>query len=90
MILTFHKNWIFGLGGLRLNTPFPNCDIRGWSESFVYGGMRIIFERALFAEFIALYDRPWLDKLLKKSKTLVILGVMGLMLFSWQYVCHFC
>ena len=47
-------------------------------------------ERALFAEFIALYDRPWSYKLLKKSKTLVILGVTGLMLFSRQYICYFC
>ena len=49
--------------------------------------MRMICKRALFAEFIALYDRPWSYKLLKKSKTLVILDVAGLMLFSWQYVC---
>ena len=65
-----------------MNTPLPYCDIRGWSESFVYGGMRMICERALFAEFMALYDRPWSYKLLKKSKTLVMLGVTGLMLFS--------
>ena len=49
--------------------------------------MRMICKRALFAEFIALYDRPWSYKLLKKSKTLVTLGDAGLMLFSWQYVC---
>ena len=47
----------------------------------------MICERALFAEYIALYDRPWSYKLLKKSKTLVTLGDAGLMLFSWQYVC---
>ena len=47
----------------------------------------MICKRALFAEFIALYDRPWSYKLLKKSKTLVTLGDAGLMLFSWQYVC---
>ena len=57
--------------------------IRGWSESFVYGRIRMICERAL-------YDGPWLYELIKKSKTLVILGVTGLMLFSWQYICHFC
>ena len=81
-ILASHTNCSFGLGGLRLNTLFPYCDIRGWSENFVYGGMRMISERALFAEFMALYDRPWSYKLLKKSKTLVMLGVTGLMLFS--------
>ena len=42
-------------------------------------------ERALFAEFIALYDRPWSYKLLKKSKTLVILGVTGLMVLLAIY-----
>ena len=50
------------------NTPLPYCEIRGWSESFVYGGMRMIFERALFAEFITLYDRPWSYKLLKNLR----------------------
>ena len=24
------------------NTPVPYCEIRGWSESFVYGGMRMM------------------------------------------------
>ena len=67
----------------ELNTPFPYCDKRWWSESFVCGGMRMICERVLFAEFIALYDRRWSYKLLKKSKALVILGATGLMLFSW-------
>ena len=50
------------------NTPLPYCEIRGWSESFVYGGMRMICERALFAEFITLYDRPWSYKLLKNLR----------------------
>ena len=85
-ILTSHINWSFGLGSLRLNTPFPYCTIRGWSESFVCGGMKMIRERALFEEFIALYDRPWSYKFLKKSRTLIILGVTGLILFSWLYM----
>ena len=89
-ILTSHTNWIFGLGGLRLNTHFQYCDIRGWSENFVYDGMRMICERVLFAEFIALYDRPRSCRLLTRSKTLVILWVARLMLFSWQYIRQFC
>ena len=39
-------------------------------------------ERALSAEFIALCDRSWSYKLLKKSKALVILGFTGFILFS--------
>ena len=41
-MLTSNKNWSFGLTGFRLNTPFPYYEIRGWSERFMYGGMRII------------------------------------------------
>ena len=81
-MLTSHTNCSFGLGGLRLNTPFPYCDLRGWSESFVYGGLSMICERALFAEFIALCDRSWSYELLKKSKALVILGFTRFILFS--------
>ena len=88
-ILTSHTNWIFGLGGLRLNTHFQYCDIRGWSKSFVHDSTRMICERVLFEELIALYDRPRSYRLLKRSKTLVILCVTRLMLFSWQYICHF-
>ena len=52
--------------------------------------MRMICERVLFAEFIALYDRPRSYRLLARSKTLVILWVARLMLFSWQYIRQFC
>ena len=89
-ILTSHTNWIFGLGGLRLNTHFQYCDIRGWSESFVHNSIRMICERVHFAECIALYDRPRSYRLLTRSKTLVISCVTRLMLFSWQYIYHFC
>ena len=41
--------------------------------------MRMTCERVLYAEFVALYDRPWSYKMLKKSKTLaeVILEIKG-------------
>ena len=71
-----------------MDTPFSYCDIRGWPESFAYVGVSMI-ERALFTEFIAFDDRPWSYKLLKKSKTLVILGVTGLLLFYLQYLMLF-
>ena len=45
----------------------------------------MMYERALFAKFTALYFRPWSYKLLKKSKTLVILGVTGLMVLLAIY-----
>ena len=53
----------------------------------MYCGMTMICQRAFFAEFIALYDRPSSYKLLKKPKTLVILGVTRLIFFCWQYIC---
>ena len=52
----------------------------------MYCGMTMICQRAFFAEFTALYDRPSSYKLLKKPKTLVILGVTRLIFFCWQYI----
>ena len=49
----------------------------------------MIYERALFAKFTALYVRPWSYKLIKKSKTLVILGVTGLMVLL-AIISYFC
>ena len=49
-----------------------------------------MLKNTFLLDFIALYDRLWSYKLLKESETLVILGVTGLMLLSWQHICHFC
>ena len=61
-ILTSHTNWSLGPRGLILNTPFPYCDTKRVVRKFCVWWYE---DNAI--EFIALYGRPWLYKLFKKT-----------------------